>query len=68
MLLYYVDIGTLFVPTLLLLMATKFLLVVLLFMHVKFDAPIFGRLFWTGLALAVAVYLAALSTFQVFSN
>ena len=66
--LYYLDIGPLFVPTLLLLMSVKFLLVVLFFMHVKFDAPIFGRLFWTGLGLAVAVYLAALATFQVFSN
>ena len=66
--LYYIDIGPLFVPTLLLLMAAKFLLVVLFFMHVKFDAPIFGRLFWTGLGLAVAVYLAALAMFQVFSN
>ena len=36
---YYVDIGKLFLPTLLVLMTVKFLLVVLFFMHVKFDAP-----------------------------
>ena len=65
---YYIDIGKLFIPTLIVLMCVKFLLVVLFFMHVKFDAPIFGRLFWTGLGLAVAVYLAALATFQVFSH
>ena len=65
---YYVDFGALFLPTLLLLMAVKFWLVVQFFMHLKFDAPIFGRLFWTGLILAVIVYTAALATFQVFSG
>jgi cytochrome c oxidase subunit 4 len=65
---YYVDIGKLFLPTLLVLMTVKFLLVVLFFMHVKFDAPLFGRIFWTGLILAVCVYLATLATFQVFSH
>jgi cytochrome c oxidase subunit 4 len=65
---YYVDFGPLFLPTLLTLMAVKFLLVVLFFMHLKFDAPIFGRFFWGGLGLAVVVYVATLATFQVFSG
>ena len=65
---YYVDFGPLFLPTLILLMSVKFWLVVQFFMHLKFDAPIFGRLFWTGLILAVVVYTAALATFQVFSG
>ena len=47
-------------------MAVKFWLVAQFFMHLKFDAKIFGRLFWTGLLLAVSVYVAALATFQVF--
>ena len=63
---YYLDFGRLFLPTLLVLMAMKFWLVVLFFMHLKFDAKIFGRLFWTGLLLALGVYAAALATFQVF--
>jgi cytochrome c oxidase subunit 4 len=63
---YYLDFGALFLPTLLVLMSVKFWLVVQFFMHLKFDAKIFGRLFWTGLFLALGVYVAALATFQVF--
>ena len=47
-------------------MSVKFWLVVQFFMHLKFDAKIFGRLFWTGLLLTLGVYAAALATFQVF--
>jgi cytochrome c oxidase subunit 4 len=47
-------------------MAVKFVLVVLFFMHLKFDSAIFGRLFWSGFFLAVLVYVAALSTFHFF--
>jgi cytochrome c oxidase subunit 4 len=48
------------------LMATKFLLVVLFFMHLKWDSKLFGRLFWAGAFLAIAVYVGALATFQFF--
>ena len=41
-------LGGAFLPLLLILMAIKFVLVVLFFMHLKFDAKIFGRLFWAG--------------------
>jgi cytochrome c oxidase subunit 4 len=51
---------------LLILMAIKFVLVVLFFMHLKFDAKIFGRLFWAGFFLAVGVYCTALATFKFF--
>ncbi len=64
----YIDIGPLFMPLLLGLMAIKFITVVLYFMHLKFDHAIFGRLFWSGLILAVGVYCAALATFHVFSS
>ncbi len=64
----YLDFGPMFLPTLLVLMTVKFVLVVLFFMHLKFDAKIFGRLFWGGLALAVVVYVSALATFQVFQR
>ncbi len=64
----YIDIGPAFLPILLGLMAVKFLTVVLYFMHVKFDHKIFGRLLYIGLALALAVYGATLSTFQFFAG
>jgi cytochrome c oxidase subunit 4 len=44
----------------------KFVLVVLWFMHLRFDSRIFRRLFQTGLALALFVYGVVLVTFKVF--
>ena len=52
----------------LILMAIKFVLVVLFFMHLKWDSKLFGRLFWAGALLAVAVYVGALATFQYFAK
>jgi cytochrome c oxidase subunit 4 len=57
-----------FMLSLLTLMTVKFFTVVLFFMHVKYDAKIFGRLFYLGLGLAVSVYLAALLMFHYFSG
>ena len=59
-------LGKFFLPLMLGLMATKFLLVVLFFMHLRWDSKLFGRLFWAGAFLAVAVYVGALATFQYF--
>ena len=64
----YLDIGPLFLPVLLGLMIVKFFTVVWYFMHVRFDAKIFGRLFYIGLGLAVVIYVAMLSTFQFFAG
>ena len=64
----YIDIGAAFLPVLLGLMVVKFFTVVWYFMHVKFDNPLFGRLFYIGLGLAVAVYVAALTTFHFFAG
>jgi cytochrome c oxidase subunit IV len=50
------------------LMVVKFVIVALFFMHLRFDDKWFGRLFWTGLILAVCVYLAALTCFQIWSS
>jgi cytochrome c oxidase subunit 4 len=60
----YAHVGRLFLPTILILMTVKFFMVVLFFMHLRFDAKMFGRLFYAGLVLAVAVYVATLTTFQ----
>ena len=66
--LYYLDLGKLYLPILLMLMAIKFLTVVSLFMHLKFDNKIFSMLFYSGLGLAVGVYIAALMTFRFFDG
>ena len=63
---YYVDFGPLFMPTLFVLMTVKFVVVVSYFMHLKFDNKLFSYLFYTGLILALAVYIGALSTFKFF--
>lgn len=63
---YYVDFGPLFLPSLLVMMVVKFVIVVSYFMHLKFDSKIFTWLFYSGLFLAVGVYVAALSTFHFF--
>lgn len=51
---------------LLILMTVKFFLVVMWFMHLKFEALIFRRLFYGGLVLAVAVYAITLAASHVF--
>ncbi|MEY3615603.1 MAG: hypothetical protein RLZZ518_604 [Actinomycetota bacterium] len=63
---YYVDFGPLFLPSLLIMMVIKFIMVVSYFMHLKFDNKLFSWLFYTGLILAIGVYAAALSTFHFF--
>lgn len=64
----YVDLGPVFIPLLLFMMAVKFFVVVSYFMHLKFDNTIFKRLFYTGLFLAIFVYTAALLTFRFFES
>ena len=65
---YMVDqLGQAFLPLLLGLMLIKFFSVVLFFMHLKFDNRLFSVMFYLGLGLAVAVYVAALFTFQFFA-
>ena len=65
---YWVDFGPLFLPALLIMMTIKFFMVVLLFMHLKFDNRLFGILFYAGLGLAVFVYVVALATFNFFGT
>lgn len=63
---YYVDFGPLFMPSLLIMMVIKFVVVILFFMHLKDDHKLFSWLFYAGLGLAVFVYVAALLTFKFF--
>jgi len=64
----YLDLGTVFVPLLLVMMAIKFFVVVSFFMHLRFDNRLFTWLFYGGLFLAVFVYVVALLTFRVFDG
>jgi cytochrome c oxidase subunit 4 len=52
------------VASLLVLMTIKFSLVVLWFMHLRFDSPVFKRLFVAGIVLALSIFLAVLLMFR----
>jgi cytochrome c oxidase subunit IV len=47
---------------LLVMMAVKFSLVGLWFMHLRFDSKLFRRFFITGIVLAIVVYTIAMTT------
>jgi len=65
---YITDVEGPFLVLMLVLMVVKFFLVVAWFMHLRFDSALFRRLFVGGIVLAVAVYLAALASFQYFGE
>ena len=64
----YIDVGPIFLPALLIMMAAKFIIVVSFFMHLKFDDRRYARFFVMGLAGAITLFLIVLLTFQVFSS
>jgi cytochrome c oxidase subunit 4 len=63
---YYTSFSTtpLFVPTLLVLSATKFAIVVLFYMHLKYDHKIFKALFTGPLIIAISTLLALFALFS----
>ncbi|MCE9621827.1 MAG: cytochrome C oxidase subunit IV family protein [Actinomycetia bacterium] len=63
---YWIDFGSFATPLLLILMTIKFFVILLVFMHLKYDSKLFGAMFYIGLGLALGVYTAALCTFQFF--
>jgi cytochrome c oxidase subunit IV len=64
----YSGVSTaLLIPTLLGLAVVKFALVVLWFMHLKFDDRRYARFFVMGLSGAAILYLVVLITFRVFA-
>lgn len=65
---YFIEFGPALVPTLVGLMVVKFALVILYFMHLKFDSPLLFRLFIAGLVLAVAVYMIMITAFEFFDK
>ncbi|MEY4656801.1 MAG: hypothetical protein RL073_1028 [Actinomycetota bacterium] len=64
---YYVDFGALFLPSLLIMMAVKFYIVVSFFMHLRYESKLFSWVFYAGLFLAMTVYGIFLATFHFFS-
>ena len=61
---YYVSSSFTFIP-LLLLMFAKFLVVVAFFMHLRFDSPVFRRLFGMGVGMACMIYIITLFLFGI---
>ncbi len=67
--LYYLNLPhTLLVALLLFFAIIKFSLVVLWFMHLRFDNRIFRRLFVTGLGLALVVYSVVLTVTLILGH
>lgn len=65
---YYIEGAQEFlIPLLFLFSLLKFALVVMWFMHLKFDHRTYARFFVMGLAGAVTLFLIVLLTFKVFS-
>jgi cytochrome c oxidase subunit 4 len=58
--------GSILIPTLFFLAVVKFALVVLWFMHLKFDDRRYARFFVMGLSGAAVLYLVVLISFRVF--
>jgi cytochrome c oxidase subunit 4 len=66
---YYIDaVRTLLIPMLFLFATIKFALVVLWFMHLRFDNRTYARFFMIGLAGAVTLYVIVLLTFGVWAT
>lgn len=62
---FYMELGAIEVPFLLVLSAAKFVLVVMFFMHLKFDSKIFTGLFAAGMLLATFMTLALVVLYHV---
>ena len=67
---YYTSFATtaLFIPTLLILSATKFTIVVMFYMHLKYDHRLFRALFTGPLIIAVFTLLALMALFSVVAK
>ena len=59
----YSSLGSALVPILLILSAVKFVMVVALFMHLKFESRLFTWMFLSGLLLGSAILIALVALF-----
>lgn len=60
----FIDVGPIFLPLLIVLMAIKFFLVAAFFMHLRFDTRVYTRLVYAGLGLAISLYAVVLIMFS----
>ena len=66
---YYIKgLGDAGNPLLLILAATKFIIVVSFFMHLRFDSKLLRRVFITGIILALTVYVIVFFSLGVFTS
>ena len=65
---YIPAMAPVLVPILLVLSATKFMLVIMFFMHLKFDSKLFSGVFLMGLVLAAFMTVALIVLFKVLPN
>ena len=66
---FYVEaLAPMLVPILMVMMAAKFALVVMFFMHLKFDGPLLTGVFVWGLFIATAIILALMALFGKFGG
>ena len=65
---YIPALSGILVPLLLVLSAGKFILVVMFFMHLKFDSKVFTAVFMAGLILATFMVTALVLLYQVLPN
>ena len=63
---YATWLGHGIIPVLVILSSVKFALVVMFYMHLKYDARLFSGLFVGGLALAISVVFALMTLFRFF--
>ena len=64
---FYLEwLGHGIIPILVILSGAKFAMVVMFYMHLRYDARLFSTLFVGGLLLAVAVVFALMGLFQFF--
>ena len=62
---YIPQLASVLVATLLILSGAKFVTVVLFYMHLKFDSPVFSRVFFAPLFLATLVVVALIVLFRI---
>ena len=66
---YYIKgLGDAGNPILIILAATKFIIVVSFFMHLRFDNKLLRRVFVTGIVLALTVYVIVFLSLGVFTS
>jgi cytochrome c oxidase subunit 4 len=65
---YIPALARVLVPTLLLLSALKFALVVMFYMHLKFDSKVFSSVFFAPMLLAVSLIIGLIIIFKVLPS